>query len=449
MDWRSFRLDRISEPEPTGQRFRARELPAEDALAFVQQGIRRMPQRYAVRVRVAIAADDLAAQVGRWGTVTPDGDGVRARDERRRPRLAGHGAGRVGGGLRRRVAARAGGARSPRWGRASRGRAPRDAGAGTERSAARLRTPGMRRRTLLALPALGLVPFALLSACSEESAVPDRRPEPAAVPGGGRRRRGDHLRRRPLAVRRAPPTGGPSRGVVVVIHGGFWKWAYDYTLGQPLARSLADRRAGRPGTSSTAASATAAAPRRPSTTWPPRSTRWPRSTDLDLSDGGDARPLRGRAPRGVGRRARGPAGRRHPRDLAGRRARPGHVRADGSRGRGGRGPARPRPRAPTTPAWDPQQQIPLDVPVWCVHGVDDTIVPLGQSEGYVVDAQAAGAQAEIVRVEGDHFVVIDPSTPGLGRARSRSSTPSPDPSPHPPIVRIGSGCRAAAVRQPM
>ncbi len=75
LDWRSFRLDRISEPEPTGQRFRARELPAEDALAFVRQGIRRMPQRYAVRVRVAIAADTLAEQVGRWGTVTPDGDG--------------------------------------------------------------------------------------------------------------------------------------------------------------------------------------------------------------------------------------------------------------------------------------------------------------------------------------------------------------------------------------
>ena len=75
MDWRSFRLDRISEPEPTGQRFRARELPAEDALAFVRQGIRQMPQRYAVRVRVAVAAEALAEQVGRWGTVTPDGAG--------------------------------------------------------------------------------------------------------------------------------------------------------------------------------------------------------------------------------------------------------------------------------------------------------------------------------------------------------------------------------------
>lgn len=74
-DWRSFRLDRIAAPEPTGQRFRARDLPAEDALAFVQQGIRRMPQRYAVRVRVAMAAEDLAARVGRWGTVSADGEG--------------------------------------------------------------------------------------------------------------------------------------------------------------------------------------------------------------------------------------------------------------------------------------------------------------------------------------------------------------------------------------
>jgi predicted DNA-binding transcriptional regulator YafY len=74
-DWRSFRLDRIAAPEPTGQRFRARDLPADDALAFVQLGIRRMPQRYAVRVRVATAADELAAQIGRWGTVSEDGEG--------------------------------------------------------------------------------------------------------------------------------------------------------------------------------------------------------------------------------------------------------------------------------------------------------------------------------------------------------------------------------------
>lgn len=74
-DWRSFRLDRISDPQPTGQRVRPRELPAEDALAFVRAGLSSMPQRYAVRVRIVDDAAAVAAQVGRWGSVTPDGDG--------------------------------------------------------------------------------------------------------------------------------------------------------------------------------------------------------------------------------------------------------------------------------------------------------------------------------------------------------------------------------------
>lgn len=74
-DWRSFRLDRISEVHPAGQKFRPRDLPADDALTFVQQGIRRMPQQYAVRVRVAVAAEVLEREVGRWGTVIPNGAG--------------------------------------------------------------------------------------------------------------------------------------------------------------------------------------------------------------------------------------------------------------------------------------------------------------------------------------------------------------------------------------
>src|SRR3954464_3235570 len=36
------------------------------------------------------------------------------------------------------------------------------------------------------------------------------------------------------------PDGMP-RGVVVVIHGGFWKAAYDLSLGRPLAADLAGR----------------------------------------------------------------------------------------------------------------------------------------------------------------------------------------------------------------
>lgn len=74
-DWRSFRLDRIVDVVATGQRFRPRELPAEDAATFVQAGIRRMPQRYAVRIRLTDAAEVVAGAVGHWGTVTSEGDG--------------------------------------------------------------------------------------------------------------------------------------------------------------------------------------------------------------------------------------------------------------------------------------------------------------------------------------------------------------------------------------
>ena len=69
-DWRSFRVDRINEPRTSGQTFRPRELPADDALSFVQAGIRRMPQRYAVRLVLDADPTDVAAFAGRWATVT-------------------------------------------------------------------------------------------------------------------------------------------------------------------------------------------------------------------------------------------------------------------------------------------------------------------------------------------------------------------------------------------
>jgi predicted DNA-binding transcriptional regulator YafY len=72
-DWRSFRVDRITEPRTSGQTFRPRELPAPDALSFVQAGIRRMPQRYAVRVVFAADPQQVAAVAGRWATVTGTG----------------------------------------------------------------------------------------------------------------------------------------------------------------------------------------------------------------------------------------------------------------------------------------------------------------------------------------------------------------------------------------
>ncbi len=68
-DWRSFRLDRMSEARTTGVRFRQRELPGGDAAEFVKRGLRSMPQRHHVQVLVHTTADVVRRAVGRWGTV--------------------------------------------------------------------------------------------------------------------------------------------------------------------------------------------------------------------------------------------------------------------------------------------------------------------------------------------------------------------------------------------
>ena len=72
-DWRTFRLDRLLDPETTGVRFRPRELPAPDAAAFVRAGIRSIPQRWDVVVRIASPPAAVESVVGTWGTVTADG----------------------------------------------------------------------------------------------------------------------------------------------------------------------------------------------------------------------------------------------------------------------------------------------------------------------------------------------------------------------------------------
>ena len=56
----------------------------------------------------------------------------------------------------------------------------------------------------------------------------------------------------------------------------------------------------------------------------------------------------------------------------------------------------------------PIEHLPLGVPILCVHGRDDSIVPISQSDAFVTAAVAAGDDAELAAVEGDHFVVIDP-----------------------------------------
>jgi predicted DNA-binding transcriptional regulator YafY len=69
-DWRSYRVDRLTDPHLTGFRFRQRDLPADDAAAFVQQGIASAHQLTDVTVRVAASADEVRRHTGRWADVT-------------------------------------------------------------------------------------------------------------------------------------------------------------------------------------------------------------------------------------------------------------------------------------------------------------------------------------------------------------------------------------------
>jgi biotin operon repressor BirA-like protein len=73
-DWRSFRLDRLTGPRATGARFAPRRLPAEDPVAFVQAGLGSRPG-IPVSAVVRAPAGEVRARIGRWATVTDDGEG--------------------------------------------------------------------------------------------------------------------------------------------------------------------------------------------------------------------------------------------------------------------------------------------------------------------------------------------------------------------------------------
>jgi acetyl esterase/lipase len=265
----------------------------------------------------------------------------------------------------------------------------------------------MRRRTLLALPALGLLSSALLSACSEESAVPDT---PTREPDGG-----DGVERITYGddpsqwVDVHPPAGG-SRGLVVVIHGGFWKAEYGAEYGAPLAEDLAGRgwtvanveyrRVGNGGgfpetldDIHAAIGAVAAGVTGPVIT-------------LGHSAGGHLATWAGARGR-FERWADGPA-LTHVISQAGvldlEAAVAEGLGTDATLAfLGGDDPA-------TFEQADPLAQVPLDVPVWAVHATDDDIVPFAQATTYVDAATAAGGAATLVEVAGGHFGVVDTSS---------------------------------------
>lgn len=248
------------------------------------------------------------------------------------------------------------------------------------------------RRTLLLVAAGG----AVLSACGEDEAVPP----PPSGQGQGRFTYGDD----PSQFGELSLPDGTPRGVVVVIHGGFWKAEYDLSLGRPLAASLVDegwaawnieyRRVGGGGGLPATFDDVAAA--------------IDRLADLDV----DTSRVITLGHSAGGHLAVWAAGRRDPTvTVTAAISQAGVLDLVGATELGLGGGAVEallgHPATAADAAYDPIQQAPLDVPVFCVHGTADTIVPLVQSETYVAAAVGAGAEAELIEVDGDHFVVID------------------------------------------
>jgi acetyl esterase/lipase len=60
---------------------------------------------------------------------------------------------------------------------------------------------------------------------------------------------------------------------------------------------------------------------------------------------------------------------------------------------------------------DPVAAVPVPAPVLCLHSRADANVPFSYSERYVAAATAAGGQARLVELDGDHFTLIDPAAP--------------------------------------
>ncbi|WP_457964822.1 alpha/beta hydrolase [Arthrobacter sp. D1-29] len=65
---------------------------------------------------------------------------------------------------------------------------------------------------------------------------------------------------------------------------------------------------------------------------------------------------------------------------------------------------------------DPMSTIPLDLPVFAVHALADGDVPLSQSEAYAA-AGRPPRSPQLVKVPGDHFSLIDPKSAAYKKCR--------------------------------
>jgi acetyl esterase/lipase len=206
---------------------------------------------------------------------------------------------------------------------------------------------------------------------------------------------------------RLPPTA-TSRPLVIFIHGGFWRVAYDRTHVGPLAADLAARgwptatveyrRVGQdgggwPGTLEDIAAAIGAVVDESDTAAPP--------ILAGHSAGGHLALWAARDTSTSGVLALAPVC-----DL--RAAYSRHLGQGAVAALLGGGPDDVPDRFL---AADPLARLPLGAAMMLVHGVDDDVVPVDLSRGFVEAARAAGDSAELVALPGvEHFGVIDPES---------------------------------------
>jgi acetyl esterase/lipase len=218
------------------------------------------------------------------------------------------------------------------------------------------------------------------------------------------------------------PDGDPRLGVVVILHGGFWRARYGLELGRPLAADLTARGY---------------------TCWNVEYRRvgngggWPATFDdvaaaLDHLDDLDADTS---AVVAIGHSAGGhlatwAAGRVSPRVPVTAVVSQAGVLDLGTAARTGVGQRAVQDLLGGDPAGvpdryrfaDPIGRVPLPVPVYCVHSRADEVVPIAQSGAYVTASIRAGGQAALVEPAGDHFTVIDPEHPGWAVVRGALPT---------------------------
>jgi predicted DNA-binding transcriptional regulator YafY len=66
-DWRTFRVDRLTNPASTGVRFQAHPLPGGDPAAFVARSITLAPSRFEARVTVHAPAHEVTSRLRFYG----------------------------------------------------------------------------------------------------------------------------------------------------------------------------------------------------------------------------------------------------------------------------------------------------------------------------------------------------------------------------------------------